>query len=311
MRTSFSGQERYQVATFEITESEVNGNGGSHAPVLLLPVRVDYHIHPENERIGMRFIALQGQIDVEHRPFAVAPAVSVNVVLRSDFKALSDQLHYLTFPLDPGRIAFLERVRDGGNLKMVVRVALTIEKLVALHEPPVPHDAVWGTTYRNEVHASQEITIPASAWTSRVLPQVGYGAVHVIELPAIPLNTVENFKDAFQALRQAQHHHRSGLYDAAAAACRVALERFFDYPEVTGPDKLTRRVPTLKKSWETKLGKATYDWLNSSLGAIKQASNPPHHAPGPHYDQLESQILIAVTVGVVAYAAKHDLPTNP
>lgn len=142
------------------------------------------------------------------------------------------------------------------------------------------------------------------------MPQIGYGAVQVIELPAVPLMAVENYKEAFQALRQAQEHHKQGLYNEAAGLCRVALERFFDYPEVTGADKLTRRVPTLKKSWETKLGQATYDWLNGSLGAIKQAANPPHHKPGPHYDQLEAQILIAITVAVVAYAAKHDLPAS-
>lgn len=310
MRTSFSSQERYQVATVEVPETEINANGGAHAPVLMLPVRVDYHIHPENPRIGMRFAALQGQIDLEHRPFAVAPAVNVNVLLRSEFTALSDQLHYLNFPLDAGRIAFLERVRNGGNLKFSVRFTLTVEKLLALHDPPIPHDAVWGSVYRHDLHIHQEITVPASAWTSRVLPQIGYGSVQVIELPAIPLASVENYKEAFQALRQAQEHHKQGLYDEAAGLCRVALERFFDYPEVTGTDNLTRRVPTLKKSWETKLGKATYDWLNGSLGAIKQASNPPHHKPGPHYDQLEAQILIAITVAVVAYAAKHDLPAN-
>jgi hypothetical protein len=118
---------------------------------------------------------------------------------------------------------------------------------------------------RLDVHVGQEITIPRSAWVARVLPQIGYGTVHLLELPAIPMTAVEHYKEAYQALVRAQEHHRQGLYDEAAASCRVALERFFDYPEVTGADQLTRKVPTLKKSWETKLGKATYDWLNSSL----------------------------------------------
>lgn len=168
MRTSFSSQERYQIATVEVSEIEINANGGAAAPVLMLPVRLDFHIHPENPRIGMRFVALQGRMDVAHRPFAVAPAVNVNVMLRSDFKALSDQLHYLIFPLDAGRIAFLERVRNGGELKFVLHLSLTVEKRVALHEPPVPQDAVWGFVYGHEVHVQQELTIPASAWTARV-----------------------------------------------------------------------------------------------------------------------------------------------
>lgn len=310
MRTSFSGQERYQVATVSVPEIEINGNGGAQAPVLILPLRIDYHIHPENPRVGMRFRTVAGQIDVEHRPFATAPAINLNIVLRSDFRTLPNQLHHLYFPLDAQRIAFLERVRQGAALKFKLRVTLSIEKLCALQEPPVPTDAVWGSIYTNDLHVEEDITIPASAWTSRVLPQIGYGTVHIIELPAIPLSAVEAYQQAYQALSQAQEHHKNGLYDEAAARCRVALERFFDYPEVTGSDNLTRRIPTLKKSWETKVGRATYEWLNVSLGGIKQATNPAHHSPGPHFDQLESLILISVTVAVVAYAAKHDLPSK-
>lgn len=310
VKSSFSSNERYNVATVDVSETEISGNGGAHAPVLILPVRVDYHIHPDNPRTGMRFLQLRGQIDVDHRPFTVAPAVSTNVTLRPDFKALPNQLHHLYFPLDAVRISFLERARNGGSLKFKVQLSLTVEKLHALHDPPVPHEAVWGTIYRQELHVQLELAIPGEAWASRVLPQIGYGSVYFIELPAIPLSAVEPYKEAFQALQRAQQHHRDGLYNEAAGMCRVALERFFDYPEVTGPDNLTRKVPTLKKSWETKLGKATYDWLNGSLSAIKMASNPAHHRAGPHYDQLEAQILIAITVAVVAYAAKHDLPAN-
>jgi len=310
MRVSFSSHEQYQVASAEIPEAEINGQGGAHAPTLMLPVRLDFHMHADDPRIGLRFSSLHGRIDLAHQPFAVAPATSINIQLRSDFRTLSNQHHYLNFPLDAARIAHLELTRNGGDLKLLVNLTLTVKKLYALHEAPIPHNVAWGFVNRLDVHVNQEITIPRSAWVTRVLPQIGYGIVHLLELPAIPLTAVENYKEAYQALTRAQEHHRHGLYDEAAASCRIALERFFDYPEVTAPDQLTRKVPTLKKSWETKLGRATYDWLNASLGAIKQAANPPHHRPGPHYDQLEAQVLIMVTVAVVAYAAKHDLPAN-
>lgn len=311
MRDSFSSHERYGIASAAINENEINGMGGAHAPTLMLPVRMDFHIHPEDPRVGFRFLTLNGRLGVAHQPFAVALPADINIQLRSDYKLLGDQLHYLNFALDQARIAYLERIRNGGDLKLTIDLRLTVEKVYALHEPPIPHDAAWGLVNRLDVHLQKEITIPRSAWISRVLPQIGYGTIHLIELPAIPLAAVECYKEAFQALQRAQEHHKQGNFDEAAAACRVALERFFDYPEVTGPDKLTRKVPTLKKSWETKLGQATYEWLNGSLRAVKQATNPPHHAPGPHYDQFEAQMLIMITVAIVAYAAKHDLPANP
>jgi hypothetical protein len=310
MRRSFSSHEQYNVADAQISETEVNGNGGAHAPVLLIPVRIDFHIHPSNPRSGIRFGPLRGQIELAHRPFAVAPPVNVNLLLRADYAAMSDQLYYLEFSLDAARIAFLEKVRAGGDLKLKINLTLTVEKLFALHDGPIPHDAIWGSVNRLDVTWHDEITVPRSSWVSRVLPQIGYGTIHLIELPAIPLAAVENFKAAFESLTQAQEHHKHGLYDEAVAKCRVALEHFFERHEVTGSDKLTRLVPKLKSSWETKLGKVTYDWLNGSLAAIKGATNPTHHAPGPHYDQLEAQVLIAVTIAVVAYAAKHDLPAD-
>jgi hypothetical protein len=35
--------------------------------------------------------------------------------------------------------------------------------------------------------------------------------------------------------------------------------------------------PILKTSWKNRLGKATYEWLNSCLVSVKQAANQSHH----------------------------------
>jgi hypothetical protein len=93
---------------------------------------------------------------------------------RGGFRVLSNQHHYLNFPLDAARIAHLERTRSGGDLKLMINLTLTVEKLYALHEAPIPHDVAWGFVNRLDVHVSQEITIPRSAWVARILPQIGY-----------------------------------------------------------------------------------------------------------------------------------------
>jgi len=148
------------------------------------------------------------------------------------------------------------------------------------------------------------VTVTRDVWTSRVLPQVGYGVVHVLEFPATPLEACASMDHAFKALKQAQELHKIGLYDEGVGKCRVALEKFFEYEDKTGGDGKTRRTPVFVKSWETKLGKSTYDWLNGSLGAIKDAANRTHHSPNIHYSQFDSQMIIAITTAVVAYAAR-------
>jgi len=111
---------------------------------------------------------------------------------------------------------------------------------------------------------------------------------------------------AFKALQQAQELHKIGLYDEAVGKCRVALDKFFEHEEKTGDDNKIRRVPILAKSWEKKLGKCTYDWLNNSLAVLKEAANKSHHSPNAHYDQFDSQMIIAITTTLVAYAARND-----
>lgn len=64
------------------------------------------------------------------------------------------------------------------------------------------------------------------------------------------------------------------------------------------------KVPMLKAEWQTRLGKATYEWLNGSFAAMKQATNKPHHLSSSNFDQMETQMLIIATTALVAYAIK-------
>ena len=73
---------------------------------------------------------------------------------------------------------------------------------------------------------------------------------------------------SFKALKQAEEKHRLGFYDDAAGKCRLAIEPFFDHePAANHPE--SRKIPVPKKHWETKLGKATYDWLKARLARSK------------------------------------------
>ncbi len=101
------------------------------------------------------------------------------------------------------------------------------------------------------------------------------------------------------------HRHRLTLQAELTIPKDVWISRVFFDPEAVDPTHpQSRTTPVLKKGWETKLGKATYDWLNGTFGAIKDASNRPHHSPNAHYSQFDSQMILAITTAVVAYAAR-------
>lgn len=310
MRVTFSAFEQYNVAEAHIDETQINGRGGAVAPMLSVPLRLDVSLAEVQPRDGVQFVSLQARLSVNGVPFASSQVEPVEFVLQKKFNQLKDRLFYLEFPLDSARIEAFERLRNGGDMKLHLDVVLVANKLHMLNEPSEDWrvTAVWGHVQVHRLQLQADLTIPRDSWISRVLPHVGYGVIHVLEFSPAPVEACALFDHAFKALQQAQELHRTGRYDDAVGKCRVALDKFFDYEVVDPSHPDSRRIPILKKSWAEKTGKALHDFLNETFGAIKQAGNRPHHSPNAHYDHFESQMIIAVTTTVVAYAARMTEP---
>jgi len=297
----------YSLAQAEIAEAEVNGVGGNVAPSMCLPVRLDVSHGALAVREGVEIVSLSGRLFTIRGLLSTASPVEIGVIIQKHFPELKDQIFNLEFPLDAARIAELERIRAGGGMKLRLDAELIANKLHGLNGPGRDQPAaeiVWGYVHRHRLTLQAELTIPKDVWISRVLPGVGYGLVHVVEFPAFPMESCQTFEHSFKALKQAEERHKLGFYDDAVGKCRTALEPFFDPEAVDPTHPQSRTTPVLKKGWETKLGKATYDWLNGTFGAIKDASNRPHHSPNAHYSQFDSQMILAITTAVVAYAAR-------
>jgi hypothetical protein len=307
MHVSFSSLGMYNVVEADINPDEINGVGGYSSPQIWLPIRIHVSHRAIKSHEGFEFISLAGQIHLEGRPFARSSPVPVGFTIQPRFSELKSQYHCLEFPVDHSRVAALEKVRAGGDLKLRLDAALEVVQLHALNQssPGQVVDTVWGQVQRHRLHLNADLVIPRAAWIERVLPNIGFGVVHLVELPAVSIEGNSYLTHAFEALRQAQELHRSGHYPESVGKCRVALEEFFEYPAVTDGAGITRNVPILKSSWETRLGKATYDWLNQSLAALKAGTNKPHHLASATYNQFDSLMIQMVTTAVVSYAAKH------
>lgn len=292
----------------EISEVEVTGLGGAITPSLRIPLRLTIMLEHLTPQEGLELISLRGELFTQNQQMQRSHPIDICFFLSQSQKYYNDVHHYLDFPLDSVKVAELERIRGGGDLKLRINAVLVIRKMHSLpQQAPTQYGAIpiWGFVRSQMLHTNQmELTIPRDTWISNVLPGVGFGKVHVVELPAVPLSACASMETAFEALRQAQELHKIGLYDEAVGKCRVALDKFYEREERATEDGKTRDIPVLKKGWETKLGKATYNWLNTALGAIKQSANLPHHSPHSHYDQFESQMMIAITTTLVAYVAR-------
>lgn len=314
MQASFSSLGMYSVAEAEIVVAEINGAGGYAAPQVWVPLRISVSHGAMKLHDGYEFIAVSGRLMVGGQLVARALPNPVGFTIHPRFNELKNQHHHLEFALDSARLAALERLRAGGDLKVRLEAELEVMQLRALNLNPQNQpmlETVWGQVQRHRLRLGVDVSIPKSVWIERVLPQVGYGLVHLIELPAIPVSAGEAMKHGFEALRQAGELHKTGHHSEAVGKCRAALEEFFEYPEVEDDAGVTRRVPTLKTSWETRLGKATYTWLNQTLAALKAGTNKPHHLASATYSQFDSQMIIMVTTAVVSYAARHLAEDRP
>jgi hypothetical protein len=307
MKAPFDLFDQYSIAHAEFDATQISGSGGSLMPQLSLPLRLDVDHGGLAPKQGLEIVSISGEIKIGAVLSIMSAPVRIGYMMPSSKYPLKNYTYVLNFQLNSLQIAELERIRSGGDLEINVCAKLIINKLHALGQTPPSQELlrpVWGYMQQYELNMRLGLPVPRDAWISRVLPAIGYGIIHLIELPAIPLESFANLGHAFKALKQAQEFHKIGLYDDSAGKCRVALDKFFESEEKTDEKNVTRRMPVLIKSWETKLGKATYDWLNNSFSAIKSAANVSHHSPNSHFDQFTSQMMIAITTTMVSYVAR-------
>ncbi len=304
MSYSFSLPAGLIVAELNIDAAGVYGTGRAELPVLIVPLRVLLR-GPREPGRGIDFRELRSRISpFDGTYIASSSPVAVDILAGTGLE-LPDRLLHLEIPLDRIRLALLERMRKGGDVKLRLDCELLVDELVEVGDvKQMPNPSVWGLRTHHRLHSQVQVVIPRSTWVERVLPQTGFGQVHILELPAVPIESCAGLKAAFEALQQAQKLEREGYYIEAIGMCRKALEPFFESVEKTNDKGEKIKVPVLKASWELRLGKAAYDWLNTSLIALKGPTNQALHLSSTIFGQLEAQMFLLVTTAVVSYAVK-------
>jgi hypothetical protein len=310
-RRQFNSRTGCAPAELDIDISRLFGSGDADYPHLLWQLEITLR-GPAGPHVDYAFRSAAAQLYLAPGPkIADARPVSLQRVIHGEQAYAGTELLNLEFPLDARRTEAIERQRQGGSLQLRLDVQLQLDEFAWLQaNEALKRPSVWGLKRQDVMMLQETVQIPQSDWITRVLPGLGYGKVHVLEFPAAPIDGCAALDQSFEALKQAEEKHRLGFYDDAAGKCRLAIEPFFDYEPVDAGHSESRRVPVLKKHWEAKLGKATYDWLKATLGSIKEASNLPHHSPNEHYSQMDSQMILAVTTAVVAYIARTMRPED-
>ncbi len=107
--------------------------------------------------------------------------------------------------LDHYRLARIEKIREGGDIKGYVVLYVTIKM---------------ETEVRFE-HSWVQIRIPKSDWVEEFLPQLKYKEVFLVEMPKLER---PELSDAITKINEAWRMYSMGEYDKVLVECRKALE---------------------------------------------------------------------------------------
>jgi len=304
MSHSFTLPSGLNAAEASIESQGVYGAGTAESPRLIVPLRMLFR-GPRVARRGLNFRKLSCQVSPFDGTYvAISAPASVDVLARDEVE-IPDRLVHLEIPLDQTRLARIERQRTGGDVKLRLDCELVIDELVEVGDlKERPHSSVWGFRTCHRLHSQIHVVIPRSAWIERVLPQTGFGQVHILELPVVPIESCAGLKVAFEALQQAQKLEKEGYYHEAVGKCRIALEPFLELVDQVDDKEEKKRVPVLKAAYQTRLGKAAYDYLNSSLIALKGPTNQALHLSSVTFGQTDAQMFLLVTTAIVSYALR-------
>jgi len=287
----------------------VTGNGRFERPVIIVQHEVLFR-GPQQAKRGYSYKTLQCRLS----PFdgvyiSESLPVKLYKILSKDVPPYKEHIN-IEIPISRESIASIERMRKSANVRLRLDVELIYEELVEIgtieeYGSKLP---VWGISCLQRSAANLYIEIERSAWVDRVLPALEFNKIHLIEIPAIPLESVAAFQKAFDALKEAQEYHKQGFYNAAVMNCRQALEKI-----MTGKKTIKRsdgneiEVPSLDARWKKKLGESTFNWLDEALASLKTVGNDAAHRNRNNFDQFESQMIQAIVVTLLAYVAREEI----
>jgi len=219
-----------------------------------------------------------------------------SLIQDSQFSSMSPNTHIIIrfyTELDHYRLAQVEKIREGGDLLILMELSFIINIY-----------SFGNLATRLPSSVSIDGRIPKSDWVERVLPQLKFKDVSLIEIPKI-----ENpeFSEVVGEINDAWKQYSMGEYDKVLTGCRKAMEALGDIvkdkgfkKEATDEKGEKKTVPDWEKAVDDeKIGKIIADFVQKLFGFL---------APGSHYgksiNREDAELAILNTHALANYVAR-------
>lgn len=274
---------------FNVLVNEIRSEGQTNSPTLIVPLKFDI-IEPKNGQT-LQLISAKSVLSANNREIHIGADIQLSSMHIRANAALN--LHF-RIPMTDAKIHQIEKARDG-DLLLTINFELQMGKYEILTQE---HRTALTEIITGSGQAT--FTIEQSAWVNKMLPNLGYNRIRLMEIPNYSTIIPEDYAKSISEFDQAQDYFLKGDYDKTVSHCRVALDPFKTNKNL---DKLKEYLKSQSEiKWAKAITDATETWLDVLLKETYQFTSKTHHIPSTgHFSRIEAEIILLITTCIVAY----------
>jgi hypothetical protein len=203
----------------------------------------------------------------------------------------------LAIPLDLFTVDRIEQARDGD-----LRAALNFQAVFAIHLPNAP-----GVERFEAARIEPMVfTIPKSHWVEKVLPQLGYGRIDLIEVRIPGGSAGSVLSKAVHEIRQARAYLVNGDWDKAVTHCRNTLETILDSRpiQVAPASPFRLKVDTfIEQHLSAKLPGKQSKLLAEEMKLLWEICSAAAHPSAQTFSRADANFIIQNTTDILVYVS--------
>ncbi len=154
---------------------------------------------------------------------------------------------------------------------------------------------------------SMTVNVPRSTWIDKVLPGLGYGKIHLVEVPTPEKAIGETIARAVEDFQRAQEQMLQGDYNNVLGYCRDALERLSNARKYGGEKEnpsFAEKIDYLLTVLPGTPTGARRTHLARLLKDLYGLTSMPEHPSPPHFTRDDAEMAILNTIAVLSYMGK-------
>jgi hypothetical protein len=300
---------RFQIAgtTHEVTiqSANITAQGNAESPCLLIPISIAFTSNRSGISNNSEYFVVQNlsaELFLTNKSFRVSQHFIQTVW---PVHSTGAYLCTFRFPLTIHTLFYIEKHRQEDlPVSMLINIQVALqEDLPDAKSGGHPRPVVRGFEY---TQAHLTFSIEHSQWVNKILPNLGYNAGALVEIPPISILLPKEYAVAIKELEQANRYFIGNDYDKAVAHCRAAIEPIEkQFSNIRGEFPSKKEFLWLKKHFS-----ATYVYIEAILGSDYTRSNKSHHPPSfDNFGRNEATMIVGTTIQLISYFGK-IIPEN-